>query len=281
MAILSDADRAFFDENGYIKIEGLVPEAKCAAVVDAIFDFLGMDPDDPQDWYREPHRTSGFVELYHHPAMWDVRQHPAVYEVFSELWGQTDLWVSLDRVGFKPPPHPDHPDYDHPDYDHPGFVHWDGDTESWPFPFSLQGVLYLGDTSAEQGGWQGIAGFHRDYDEWVKTQPADRDTRNPDLNGLDVTHVEGRAGDMIIWTRSLAHGNGHNVTNRPRFAQYVTMSPARADDEEALAARLEAFRLRRPPQSAAFHGDDRGYEDRMADPELTELGRKLLGSDRW
>jgi hypothetical protein len=276
MAILSAADRAFFDENGYIKVEGLVPEAKCAAVVDAIFDFLGMDPNDPSDWYREPHRTSGFVELYHHPAMWEVRQHPGVYEVFSELWDRPDLWVSLDRVGFKPPPHPDHPDYDHP-----GFVHWDADTANWPLPFSLQGVLYLTDTSEEQGGWQGIAGFHRDFDEWVKTQPADRDTRNPDLTGLEVTHVAGKAGDMIIWTRSLAHGNGHNVTDQPRFAQYITMSPARPDDEEALAARLEAFRLRRPPQSTAFVGDDRGYEERMPDPQLTDLGQKLLGSEPW
>lgn len=276
MAFLTDADRAFFDENGYIKVEGLVPADKCAAVVDAIFDFLGMDPNDPGDWYREPHRTSGFVELYHHPAMWEVRQHPAVHQVFSELWGREDLWVSLDRVGFKPPPHPDHPDYDHP-----GFVHWDADTANWPLPFSLQGVLYLTDTSEDQGGWQGIAGFHRDFDEWVKTQPPDRDTRNPDLTGLEVTHVAGKAGDMIIWTRALAHGNGHNVTDQPRFAQYITMSPARPDDEEALAARLEAFRLRRPPQSTAFIGDDRGYEEQMEEPRLTELGKKLLGSEPW
>lgn len=276
MAILSDTDRAFFDANGYIKIKGIVPEAMCAAVVDAIFDFLGMDPNDPEDWYREPHRTSGFVELYHHPAMWDVRQQPAVHELFSELWDQDELWVSLDRVGFKPPPHPDHADYDHP-----GFVHWDADSANWPWPFSLQGVLYLTDTSEEQGGWQGIAGFHRDFDEWVKTQPADRDTRNPDLTDLDVTHVAGKAGDMIVWTRALAHGNGHNVTDQPRFAQYITMSPAQPDDAKAVAARLEAFRLRRPPQSTAFIGDDRGYEDAMAAPQLTALGRKLLGDEAW
>lgn len=276
MAFLTDADRAFFDTNGYIKAEGLVPAELCAGVVDAIFDFLGMDPNNPSDWYREPHRTSGFVELYHHPAMWEVRQHPAVHQVFSELWGREDLWVSLDRVGFKPPPHPDHPEYDHP-----GFVHWDADTANWPLPFSLQGVLYLTDTSEDQGGWQGIAGFHRDFDEWVKTQPPDRDTRNPDLTGLEVTHVAGKAGDMIIWTRALAHGNGHNVTDQPRFAQYITMSPARLDDAEALAARLEAFRLRRPPQSAAFIGDSRGYEERMEEPRLTDLGKKLLGSEPW
>lgn len=276
MAILSGADRAFFNENGYIKVKGVVPEAKCAAVVDAIFDFLGMDPGDRQDCYREPHRTSGFVELYHHPAMWEVRQEPAVHEVFSELWDREDLWVSLDRVGFKPPPHADHPDYDHP-----GFVHWDADTANWPFPFSLQGVLYLTDTSEQQGGWQGVPGMHRGFDEWVTTQPDNRDTRNPDLDGLEVMRVAGRAGDVIIWTRALAHGNGHNVTDQPRFAQYITMSPARPDDDEALAARLEAFQQRRPPQSKAFVGDDRGYEDRTAPPVLTELGRKLLGSEPW
>ena len=69
--------------------------------------------------------------------------------------------------------------------------------------------------------------------------------------------------------------------DQPRFAQYITMSPARPDDAKAVAARLEAFRLRRPPQSTAFVGDDRGYEDAMAAPQLTALGRKLLGDEAW
>ncbi len=275
MAIFSADEIAAFERDGYVVLREAVAPAECAAVVDAIFSFLGMDPDDPSDWYREPHRTSGFVELYHHPSLWANRQNPRIHEGFSQLLGTDELWVSIDRAGFKPPPH-----VDHPDYDHKGFVHWDADTSTWPLPFSLQAVLYLTDTAKDQGGYQCVPGMHRAFDEWVKTQPADRDPRNPDLQGLEVHQVEGKQGDLIIWTRALAHGNGHNTSDTPRFAQYITLSPAE-DDEEERQRRIELFEQRRPPARTAFPGDPRGWEQEQPMAELTPLGRRLLGLDRW
>jgi hypothetical protein len=253
-----------------------VPPELCDAVVGAIFDFLGMDPNDPEDWYHPPHKPSGFVELYHHATMWAIRQQPRLHEAFSQLWEEDKLWVSIDRVGFKPPRNEDHLDYDDK-----GFVHWDADTASWPLPFSLQGVLYLNDQTADQGCYQCVPGMHRMFDEWVKGQPADRDTRNPDLTGLEVRQIPANQGDMVIWVRALAHGNGHNVTDRPRFAQYITFSPARPEDEEALNERLASFNERHPLRRPAYTGDDRNWERDQPAPELTELGRKLLGLDRW
>ena len=49
--------------------------------------------------------------------------------------------------------------------------HWDIDTTMRPLPRMVQGVLYLTDTTAEQGGFQCAPGFHRQFHEWVKTQP--------------------------------------------------------------------------------------------------------------
>jgi ectoine hydroxylase-related dioxygenase (phytanoyl-CoA dioxygenase family) len=279
--ILSAEDRASFEENGYIHVKGLVPPEQCEAVVDAIFAFLRMDRSNPDDWYRPPLNPRGFVELYHHHTMWEVRQEPKLHQVFSELWGTEKLWVSLDRVGFKPPRNEQHLDYDDP-----GFIHWDADTSQWPLPFSLQGVLYLTDTAEDQGGWQGIPGIHRRFDEWVKTQPADRDPRNPDVEslerlGMPITRIAGQQGDMVIWVRALAHGNGHNVSGKPRFAQYITMSPAKEDDEEGRRARIESFERRVPPRSTSFKGDDRGWEQTQPAPRLTPLGQRLLGLDHW
>lgn len=276
MTVFSPEEIEFFEENGYVVLRDAVPAEQCEAVVDAIFSFLGMNPDDRDDWYREPHRTSGFVELYHHASMWENRQTPRVYEAFAQLLGDEHLWVSLDRAGFKPPPHTDHPEYDDK-----GFIHWDADTSQWPLPFSLQGVLYLNDQGEDQGCYQCVPGMHRSFDEWVKTQPDDRNPRTPDLAGLDVRQVAGSRGDLIIWTRSLAHGNGHNVSARPRFAQYITMTRAREDDQAARDQRIELFEQRRPPQSTAFVGDPRGWEQQQPRPELSALGRKLLGLDHW
>jgi len=282
MFVLSAEDRAFFDKNGYVVVRNAVPQENLRAVIDAIFEFLGMDPNDPADWYRPPHRPGGMVELYQHQALWNNRQAPRIYGAFSELLGNEKLWVSIDRANFKPPSHPEHPEYDHK-----GFTHWDTDTSRLPQPLALQGVLYLTDTSEEMGGFTCVPGFHgKVVEEWAKAQPADRNPRAPDLSrlpeGMKVTPVPGKAGDFVIWSTLLAHGNGHNVSNQPRFAQYIAMRAAREDDEATREDRVRRWRERLAPEAPWVYGDERGWEqEHGVTAELTPLGRKLLGLDRW
>lgn len=67
MTILTQAHHDHFDEYGYMVIENAVPIDLCEAVVDAIFAFLEMDPSNPNDWYRAPHKPgAGMVEMYFH-----------------------------------------------------------------------------------------------------------------------------------------------------------------------------------------------------------------------
>jgi ectoine hydroxylase-related dioxygenase (phytanoyl-CoA dioxygenase family) len=280
--MLTSADHAFFDENGYVVIATGLPQANLDAMLDAIFTFLGMDANNPQDWYRPPHRPVGMVEMYHHPAMWANRQHPALHAIFSEILGTERLLVSEDRAGFKPPVHPDFPAYDHS-----GFVHWDLDTSKLPVPFGVQGVLCLTDTSADMGGFRCIPGFHKDLPAWIATQPADRNNWHPDLNALppgkSVTPIPAKAGDIIVWNTLLAHGIGRNLDVRPRMAQYITMHRADEATDAELAARVDRFQRRLPPPyERAFPGDSRKWEETHALPvALTPLGRRLLGIDRW
>jgi ectoine hydroxylase-related dioxygenase (phytanoyl-CoA dioxygenase family) len=280
MAILTPEDHLFFEENGYLVVRSVVPKENCEAVIAATFAHLGMDRNNPADWYREPLSPGGMVELYHQQSLWDNRQHPRMHQVFAELIGTEKLWVTMDRVSFKPPRHPDHPEYDHR-----GFTHWDVDTSKLPVPYWTQGVLYLTDTDADQGGFQCIPGFHRDLEAWIKAQPPDRNPRVPDLNrlppGMRLTPIPGRAGDLVIWDRLLAHGNGHNVSDKPRFAQYIAMRPAEGH-EDTVEERLAAWRERHPMNRSYFYGDPRRLEeDYGRTAELTPLGRKLLGLDSW
>jgi hypothetical protein len=275
--VLSPADHAFFAENGYVIVHDAVPPENIGAVIDLIWEFLEMDPEDPEDWYREPHRTSGTVEVYQHQALWDNRQHPRVYKAFREILGTDRLWVSMDRACMKPPRHPAHPEYDHK-----GFIHWDADTSKLPVPFGVQGVLCLTDTEADQGGFQCVPGMHRNLEAWIATQPPDRDPRVPDLTGRTVVPVPGRAGDLIIWNRLLPHGNGHNVSDRPRLAQYLLMYPERFHNEEERQRRIRLWQERLCPGGRAFPGDPRGKEQReYRTAELSELGRRLLGLEPW
>ena len=282
--MLTDADRAFFDEHGYLVVRDLIPSEQVAAVVDAIWEFLDFDRHDPDDWYREPHRTNGMVEMYHHQALWDVRQNPRVHALFADLFGREDLWVFLDRANLKPPPSPDHPEYDHQ-----GMVHWDIDVRQQPLPFQVQGVLYLVDTNAGEGGFQCVPGVHRWVSEWAQGRP-DEDIRDQQLHRRfadelrPVVEVEAKAGDFIIWHSALPHGNSRNRSDRPRLAQYVRCFPADLDNHDLRADRIQSWRERAHPafqNPRAFPGDPRRKEARHDPATLTPLGRRLLGLDAW
>jgi hypothetical protein len=285
MTVLSKADWAFWEENGYVIIPNAVPQENLDRMVEAIWWFLDMDPEDSETWYKHkpftrdnrcsPISAGGMVEMYQHQAIWDNRQHPRVHQAFAEIWGEEKLWVSLDRANMKPPAREDKPDWNNR-----GMIHWDLDTSQQPIQFGVQGVLYLTDTAEDQGGFQCVPGFNNTFEEWVKTQPEDRNPHHPDLTGLDVRSIPGKAGDLLIWHRLLAHGNGHNTSDKPRLAQYITMSPARTDDEAARQARVASWQERRPMPN--WPGDPRAWEkEKQQTAELTPLGKKLLGVDLW
>jgi ectoine hydroxylase-related dioxygenase (phytanoyl-CoA dioxygenase family) len=97
----------------------------------------------------------------------------------------------------------------------------------------------------------------------------------------EVQTIPGKAGDLLIWHNLLAHGNSRNRSNRPRLAQYISMSPTREHDEEARQTRIDSWREHKSPSGRAFPGDPRGWEKNLPPAELTELGKKLLGLEKW
>jgi ectoine hydroxylase-related dioxygenase (phytanoyl-CoA dioxygenase family) len=276
MPVLTPQDRDFFDRNGYVVVPDVVPRENLEATVALIWEFLGMDPGDPTDWYRAPLTPGGMLEVYQHPALWNNRQHPRVHQAFADLFGTEKLWTTIDRVNMKPPQHPDHPEYDHK-----GFMHWDIETKTLPRPFGVQGVLYLADTDETMGGFQCVPGHHKVLEEWAKQEPATRgEAPRPDPS--ETVPIPGKAGDLLIWDSRLFHGNGHNRSSRPRLAQYISMFPAERGGEEARRDRIYRWENRLAPEARWVIGDPRNWEQEHGrTAELTPLGRKLLGLDLW
>ena len=237
MRALTDDELAFFRDNGYVVVHDAVSPVHCRAAAEALWAFLEMDPADAETWYRYPAVPCvSSVEMYHHQAFWETRQSPRVYGAFVDILGQERLWVSIDRASFKPPLHPRHPEYDFK-----GFIHWDDDPAGMVSdPLKLQGVLCLTDTDEWMGGFQCVPGHHLRLEEWLAARPgpgrrelATLSTaslaRAAALSGYpatDVIRLSNAAGDLIIWDQRLPHGNGRNVSMRPRLAQYITMTPA-------------------------------------------------------
>ena len=108
------------------------------------------------------------------------------------------------------------------------------------------------------------------------------DIRLPDISGFDLVQVETRAGDLLIWNSMLAHGIRPNRSDRPRIAQYISMSPAQEEKAELRQWRIRSWQDRIPPEGYAFPGDPRGWEQQQPGPaQLTALGQKLLGLANW
>jgi len=293
--VFDEDDLRFFDEEGYVVLRQAVPQGNVDAAVGAIFEFLGISPTCDESWYTGYVAENGAnVELYQHQALWDNRQHPRVHAAFAQLWGTPKLWVSIDRAGFKPPLHPDYPGRSKM-----GFLHLDTTTEIIPVPFRLQGVLCLIDTTADQGGFHCLPGWHKRTEEWVELLGDRRKIEGEEMNRLPLKAVEAKAGDLIIWHVGLPHGNGWNWSDRPRISQYLSMYPAdwvtsrgggqspeerAARREEMRELRVRAWRehsgpiQRKPP----FPGDHRNWEiEHGKTANLTPLGRRLLGLDDW
>ncbi|SRR5579884_148553 len=281
LRVLSQLDLDFFDANGYLVVPQVVPQDLLDAVIAVIWDFLEMDPADSSTWYPTDRRGT-LAHVHQHQALWNTRQYPRLHQAFADILGTEKLWVSMDRATMKPPLDPRFPHYQDR-----GFVHWDLDL-SKPLPTTLgvQGVLALADTTAEMGGFCCIPGFHRVLEEWLASQPAGVDRQHPDLSrlpeGYQVTPIPMQAGDLVIWNRLLAHGNGCNQGTRPRLGQYITMYPA-SDDEQRRQERIACWRERRAPShwERDIPEKYRGREQRNPPAELTPLGRKLLGLDLW
>jgi hypothetical protein len=220
-AALTAAELAFWEEHGYVVLHDAVPPENCEAAARAIYDFLAVDPLQPDTWYGASLGHTIWVPLLHHPALWANRNSPRIHRSFAQLWRRPDLWVNVDQAGFNPP--------ERRGWKFPGpHLHWDVSLAQ-PIPFGVQAILYLTDTDASQGAFTCIPGFHRIIEEWLNALPAGADPRAQDLRGFVPVPIAGRAGDLIIWHHSLPHGASPNRSTRPRVVQYLTMRPAQWD----------------------------------------------------
>lgn len=271
--VIGEREREQFLDQGYLVVENVVPADLCERVVEAILGFTGVRLDDASTWYQPGFAGLGIVPMHHHQALWDVRQHPAVYETFRELYGQDDLWVSMDRAGYKPPASEATSDWQRAP------VHWDCD--AWTFDaLGMQGLVYLTDTSEDQGAFCCVPSIYRNLEAWREAHAHDDDRRHPKVDEGDIIPVSGGAGSLVVFHRLMPHTNGLNTSPRPRFAQYVTMSPA--DGEAERETRVEQWRDNMPPQWALRQKVAGQLVPEPGGPaHLTELGRKLVGVDAW
>lgn len=284
LRVLSQADWQFWLENGYVIIKNAVPREQALETAKFIWEFDEKNPNDPQTWYTAPRAEmqmkelggTGMVEVYNNQYLWNNRQTQRVYDAFVDIWGTEKLWVTIDRANLNFPLRPG--------FEYKGFIHWDYDPETKPQ--NVQGVLALADQlDEEMGGFQCIPELFRTYDTWKLTQPEDRNRFKPDTTGFEDKFVKAKleAGDLLIFNSSQPHGiRANNSKDKVRIAQYISMMPAEEDNEAMRDWRINSWDKRIAPEGYAFPGDPRNWEQTKYErAELNELGKKLLGLEKW
>ena len=284
LKVLSEEDWAFWIQNGYIVIKNAIPREQALETAAFLWEFEEKDPNDESTWYAPPRAEmkmkelagTGMVEVYNNQKLWNNRQTQRVYDAFCDIWGTEKLWVTIDRANLNFPIRPRH--------EYKAFIHWDYDPETKPI--NVQGVLALADqTDENMGGFQCIPELFRTYDTWKLTQPEDRNRFQPDTSGFEdkIVKVKMNAGDLLIFNSTQPHGIRANLSgNKVRIAQYISMMPAEEENDAMKEWRINSWKNRIAPQGYAFPGDPRNWEQTKYEcAELNDLGKKLLGIDKW
>jgi hypothetical protein len=226
----------------------------------------------PGTWYSHEPLEWSVVPVHHPQAFWDIRQWPAVYDAFASLWGTEKLWVTMDRGIFKVPQSDSHPS--HIDE---SVLHWDREPRQ-AGSCTYQGMLFLTDAAPSAGAFECIPSVFRGLARYLEAHPGAGVDRPIDVAGHEVMQVPVSAGDLVVWDSRLPHQGGPNRGAHPRVSLALTMYPEGTEAERQ--ERIECWRQKRAP---AWW---RGWKGQV-DPEpgaaaqLTALGRRLVGVERW
>jgi hypothetical protein len=267
--MIGEADKSRFFKDGYLVIPEVVPAKLCEAVVDHIAAWMSLDPAKAESWPSSP--GHGIVPVHHAPPLWALRQHPPIHDLFATLYGTDDLWVSFDRVSFKPPT-------DDPDNQsmlaEP--IHWDG-TPSADSRDSIQGLVYLRDTAEDQGAFCCVPSRYKALRALLAEQPQATQTLQPKgISDAELLTLAGSQGTVVLWHRNMPHSSTINRRAIPRWVQYVAMEPA--GSERSRDKRIAMFEARKPPRWAVVQAvEGQQIPEPNEEVKLTAHGRRLIG----
>lgn len=217
--VLSEEELAFWDANGYVIVKEAVSEEDCKATCQAIWDFLGMDPNDKESWYKTHEELRGLMlNFTDHETLNRNRLSPRIRKAYEQLYKSSAIYKTIDKVSFNPP--------ETADFHFKGSdLHWDISLKM-PAPFALQGLLYLTDCGPEDGAFHCVPGFHTIIESWLEEVRPHEDPRIKALETLKPIPITANAGDFIIWQNTLPHCASPNHGISPRMVQYLTYLPA-------------------------------------------------------
>lgn len=227
--MLTDAQKEFYDVNGYLLVENAVTPDQLAELRRITYELMdrsraltesneifeldaGHGPDIPRlTRIKLPHRQ--------HPFFWDVLRSSRLAEVLTDLLGP-DTMLQTSKLNTKAP-------------DGGAAVEWHQD---WAFyPHSNDSMLAFGlmleDVDLENGPLQVIPGTHKGpilshFANGVFCGAVDPD--DPLFEGDKAVTLTGKAGDMTVHHARILHGSAPNLSDRNRLILFYECHAADA-----------------------------------------------------
>jgi hypothetical protein len=287
---------------GIVVGKNIINSEVCDKTVSSIFSLVSQiangtcDLTKPETWTNIPSDTNGtslisrgFLEIYHHETLAQIRQSVRLYVHHAVLWGRHDLWTSFDRFGIKLPHHEESKALP---------LHVDQNPLFHPEFKTMQGVLALSDCPVERGTFVGVPGSNSLFNEYKRFAP-DRG-EYVEIPESDAIHnilrayaqpIPLRKGDLVTWDSRTAHANSENVSDDTRVVAYIAAGLAREDDQSLIDTRMDAFKtgigsnvreaLMHASKKSRFTDYDSLRRIRGNNDNLTLLGQLLYGQEKY
>ncbi len=258
--VLTQAQRQFYFDNGYLLVERIVPQdwvdrlidvtnemvqrSRSVSKSDAVFDLEpGHTADNPR-----LRRLSNPVE--HHPAYWDFASQSIIADVAADLVGP-NVKFHHSKLNFKWAEGGEE-------------VKWHQDITYWPHtnysPLTIG--LYLYDVGGNQGPLGAIPGSHNgelfnQYDargQWVGCIGGEDVKR---IDTAKVQYLTGPAGSITIHNCRVIHGSRPNLSDRgrPLLLNAYSSADAFTYTPNPLPSQYEGTIVRGKPVRWAHHDD--------------------------
>ncbi len=229
----AEEKRTFFEDQGYLVLEGLFDEtevAACAAEIDRLHTLAAELPEDElrrRSFQLEPYADAEagdgrpvlrkIEKTGQHSAVFrDLAAHPRLLETIRLLLGD-DLLLFRSTLMLKPAHH--------------GSAHGlHQDSPYWPMepPALVTVSIALTDSSPENGCIQVIPGSHKwGMQKWghiarERDQPL---TDRPDVDLGQCREVPLKAGSALLFHSLVVHGSGPNHSPHPRHTALYAYFP--------------------------------------------------------
>jgi ectoine hydroxylase-related dioxygenase (phytanoyl-CoA dioxygenase family) len=305
---LNEDQKKFLFDNGYVVLENFYTKEQCEIMANEIKQRCldaGYNFDDDKTWSD----SSGFLDIWHCPSFYNLRQDSRLYAIFSQLLRRHDLICSIDRVSVKPPYYLEYESFGKMQKKIFGRLHVEfpvhNDMNLWTLDKKMyQGGLCLLDCPVGNGGFRCIPGFHkldriREYRNACKEGKYGVLSKRPppktslfnwfldkDMIKNECKEIPMKMGDFIIWSSRLPHSNAVNTSNRWRmhcFTQYLTSDFNPLYNETVKESVESGIKPKLYPSGIEVgnrHNEDVEvkYHNQV---NVTPFGRKIFGMEKW